>query len=98
MAAIRKRIGVCPQFDVQWGQLTAWEHLELFGTLKGLARNPAALRHEIVQRLKQVGLTKKEPWLPSDIEAAAEWPVGLKVVSGGGKAAAGKARSLRHRE
>ena len=63
MASIRQKIGVCPQFDVQWGQLTAWEHLHLFGTLKGLGVNPTALKNEVVQRLIQVGLLKKEPWL-----------------------------------
>jgi len=56
-------MGVCPQFDVQWGQLTAWDHLYLFGTLKGLGANRQLLRAEIAQRLAQVGLSKKEPWL-----------------------------------
>jgi len=63
MTAIRQKIGVCPQFDVQWGQLTAWDHLYLFGTLKGLGAKRKLLHAEIVQRLAQVGLSKKEAWL-----------------------------------
>jgi ABC-type multidrug transport system ATPase subunit len=71
MRAIQANIGVCPQFDVQWGQLTAWEHLSLFGTLKGLGRDPTRLNTEIAQRLGQVGLTKKEPWLMKQQQIAA---------------------------
>lgn len=63
MMAIRQKMGVCPQFDVQWSQLTAWEHLYLFGTLKGLGAQRQLLRAEVAQRLAQVGLSKKEPWL-----------------------------------
>lgn len=29
-------IGVCPQFDVLWGELTGWEHLIVAGHVKGL--------------------------------------------------------------
>ena len=34
METIRKKIGVCPQFDILWDDLTAYEHLKLFGNLK----------------------------------------------------------------
>jgi ATP-binding cassette subfamily A (ABC1) protein 1/ATP-binding cassette subfamily A (ABC1) protein 3 len=37
MAAIRGSLGVCPQFDVLWPQLTVREHLELYGAIKGYA-------------------------------------------------------------
>ncbi|XP_004301161.1 PREDICTED: ABC transporter A family member 2-like [Fragaria vesca subsp. vesca] len=37
MAAIRKLIGVCPQFDVLWKALTGKEHLHLFAKIKGLS-------------------------------------------------------------
>jgi hypothetical protein len=29
-------MGVCPQFDVLWGELTGSEHLAIYGHIKGL--------------------------------------------------------------
>ena len=34
MDAVRKQLGVCPQHDVLWEQLTVYEHLALYATLK----------------------------------------------------------------
>lgn len=31
-------MGICPQFDVLWGELTGMEHVRLFGRIKGIAR------------------------------------------------------------
>jgi ABC-type multidrug transport system ATPase subunit len=36
---IRKHIGVCSQFDILWNELTAEEHLIMFGRLKGIAQD-----------------------------------------------------------
>jgi ABC-type multidrug transport system ATPase subunit len=36
MDRIRSFIGVCPQFDVLWPELTGQEHLEIYGQVKGL--------------------------------------------------------------
>jgi ABC-type multidrug transport system ATPase subunit len=33
---IRSIMGVCPQFDVLWGELTGMEHLCIYGHVKGL--------------------------------------------------------------
>jgi len=38
MRAIRSSLGVCPQFDVLWPQLSVREHLELFAAIKGYPR------------------------------------------------------------
>ena len=35
MDSIRKFMGVCPQFDILWDELTAKEHLHMFAKLKG---------------------------------------------------------------
>jgi ABC-type Na+ transport system ATPase subunit NatA len=37
IAKIRKKLGVCPQFNVLWESLSAREHLHVFGSLKGLS-------------------------------------------------------------
>ena len=31
---MRPLMGVCPQFDVLWGELTGYEHLYLYGLIK----------------------------------------------------------------
>ena len=36
MESIRKSLGVCPQHDILFGDLTVREHLELFATFKGI--------------------------------------------------------------
>lgn len=36
MDRIRSLMGVCPQFDVLWGELTGTEHLLIYGHVKGL--------------------------------------------------------------
>ncbi len=36
---IRKYIGVCSQFDILWGELTAEEHLYMFARLKNIQKD-----------------------------------------------------------
>lgn len=35
---IRKHIGLCAQFDILWQELTAYQHLNLFASLKGIPK------------------------------------------------------------
>jgi hypothetical protein len=42
MAAIRHRLGVCPQFDILWPHLSVREHLATYWALKGGGRGGAA--------------------------------------------------------
>jgi hypothetical protein len=34
MDRIRAMMGVCPQFDILWNELTGWEHMLLYGNIK----------------------------------------------------------------
>ena len=34
MERIRATMGVCPQFDILWGELTGREHMLLYGAIK----------------------------------------------------------------
>jgi ABC-type multidrug transport system ATPase subunit len=53
---LRPLMGVCPQHDIQWANLTAAEHVYLFATLKGI---PRSKRHdEVSRRLEQVDLLR----------------------------------------
>eukprot|EP00474_Spongospora_subterranea_P008830 CRZ09288.1 hypothetical protein [Spongospora subterranea] len=47
-------LGVCPQDNVLWGELTGGEHLEFFGSLKGL--RDAELENAVVSSLRDVDL------------------------------------------
>ena len=42
LPAIRASLGVCPQHDVLWKELTGEEHLHVFGMLKGATWREAA--------------------------------------------------------
>ncbi|GMH31524.1 hypothetical protein Nepgr_033367 [Nepenthes gracilis] len=55
MSNIRKIIGVCPQFDILWKQLSGEEHLKLFANIKGLP--PYSIRTTVQKSLAEVGLT-----------------------------------------
>jgi ABC-type multidrug transport system ATPase subunit len=54
MDEIREQLGVCPQHDILWPELTAREHLQLFAQLKGI---PSFLiDREVHEKIVQVGL------------------------------------------
>ncbi len=38
MGAIRRSLGVCPQFDILWPDISVREHLELYAAIKGYKR------------------------------------------------------------
>lgn len=42
--AVRPLMGVCPQFDVLWGELSGREHLTIAGHIKGLPWNKVRVR------------------------------------------------------
>jgi ABC-type multidrug transport system ATPase subunit len=52
MPSINRIMGVCPQHDILWEQLTGREHLELFAQLKGVPQD--RLENEVNARLKDV--------------------------------------------
>eukprot|EP00210_Caulerpa_lentillifera_P000918 g888.t1 len=51
MDAIRAMMGVCPQFDVLWKDLTGDEHLIIFGFVKGIpAKNVPSEAEELLRK------------------------------------------------
>jgi ABC-type multidrug transport system ATPase subunit len=53
---VQRRIGVCPQFNILWPELTIEEHLYFFARLKGIS---VENEHQAVkQAIKEVGLSK----------------------------------------
>ena len=55
MEEIRKILGVCPQHDILWNELSPREHLILFGRLKNMPLEEA--EQEADEKLEQVKLT-----------------------------------------
>ncbi len=51
---IRKDLGFCPQFDLLWDNLTAYEHMYIFSQIKQIPKKN--LNWEIDQKLKDVNL------------------------------------------
>jgi ABC-type multidrug transport system ATPase subunit len=54
MAQIRALLGVCPQFDILWGHLTAMEHLQIFSAIKGLPQQ--TVEPQCIKLLEEVRL------------------------------------------
>ncbi|XP_022152229.1 ABC transporter A family member 1 isoform X2 [Momordica charantia] len=57
MEEIRKGLGVCPQKDILFPELTVREHLEIFATLKGVKED--FLERTVVDMVNEVGLADK---------------------------------------
>ncbi|KAH9296106.1 hypothetical protein KI387_039694, partial [Taxus chinensis] len=57
MEKIRKQLGVCPQHDILFPELTVKEHLEIYGILKGIEDD--ALGVEVHQMINEIGLHDK---------------------------------------
>ncbi|KAH7855874.1 hypothetical protein Vadar_029947 [Vaccinium darrowii] len=57
MDEIRKVLGVCPQNDILFPELTVKEHLEIFANLKGV--NEASLDSAVTEMIDEVGLADK---------------------------------------
>lgn len=57
MDEIRKSLGVCPQYDILFPELTVKEHLEIFSDLKGV--NQYCLENVVIEMAEEVGLADK---------------------------------------
>ncbi|EQC39078.1 hypothetical protein SDRG_03286 [Saprolegnia diclina VS20] len=57
MSEIRKSLGMCPQHDVLYPDLTVREHLVFYGSVKGYTGRD--LNEAVDEKIKEVGLTEK---------------------------------------
>ena len=57
MVAIRRKLGVCPQHDILFPELTVEEHLQLFAFFKGTKKE--FVLEEVEKAIVSVGLTEK---------------------------------------
>ena len=54
LASVWRRLGVCPQFDCVWGQLSVRSHLEFYARVKGI--ESGRMRGCVQQAAEKVGL------------------------------------------
>ena len=57
---VRTLVGICPQSDCLWPELTAREHLRIYAELKGVPRSQ--IQSEIDARLSDVNLMDVGNW------------------------------------
>ncbi|KAM0948803.1 putative ABC transporter, AAA+ ATPase domain, ABC transporter A [Dioscorea sansibarensis] len=57
MDEIREMLGVCPQNDILFPELTVKEHMEIFATLKGVSEDD--LDRQVIEMVDEVGLVDK---------------------------------------
>ena len=58
MRTIHKMMGICPQHDILWDQLTGREHLELFAALRGMPKDQ--IQKEVDRRIIDVNLMQSQ--------------------------------------
>ncbi|KAL7097878.1 hypothetical protein ACP275_10G171500 [Erythranthe tilingii] len=57
MDEIRQSLGVCPQYDILFPELTVKEHLEIFANIKGVKED--CLENVVIEMAEEVGLADK---------------------------------------
>ena len=57
MQRIRKTLGVCPQHDILFPELTVSQHLQMFAVFKGMPSHKVELA--VIRMIAEVGLTEK---------------------------------------
>jgi len=58
-------MGVCPQHDILFDNLTVWEHLEMFATFKGVQKK--YIHEEIRKMIDDVDLAEKTDYLVKNL-------------------------------
>jgi ABC-2 type transport system ATP-binding protein len=77
-AAVRARVGVCPQNIVLWGQLTCLEQMQFIGEMYGLKGLPARRRGE--QLLQELDLSEKKDRLARTLSGGMQRRLNLALA------------------
>ena len=82
MSYFRKKIGICPQYDVLFNNLSVEEHLELFCEFKSVEKSQ--IPHEIDTIIKSVDLLEKRNSKASDLSGGQKrkLSIGLAMIGG----------------
>nr|ALU63310.1 ATP-binding cassette transporter subfamily A member 1-like protein [Oryzias melastigma] len=82
MDTIRGCLGMCPQHNVLFDELTVEEHIYFYGRLKGL--NGSELKTEMDQMIKDVGLLHKRKDLAKNLSGGMQRKLSVAIAFVGG--------------
>ncbi|XP_047448746.1 phospholipid-transporting ATPase ABCA1-like isoform X2 [Mugil cephalus] len=82
MDDIRKYLGMCPQHNVLFNDLTVEEHIYFYGRLKGLSRSEVKI--EMDQMIKDVGLPHKRKDLAKNLSGGMQRKLSVAIAFVGG--------------
>ncbi|ETO28440.1 ATP-binding cassette sub-family A member 3 [Reticulomyxa filosa] len=82
MLDIRKEMGVCPQHDVLWPNLSVEEHLRLFARLKGVTADK--VEAEVNDMVQRIGLLEKRAKFPTELSGGQKRKLSLGIALIGG--------------
>lgn len=81
MDAFHKQIGICPQHDVLFADLSVKEHLELFARFKGITSN---VESEILKILTDLELIHKQDELSQNLSGGQKRKLSISIALIGG--------------
>ncbi|XP_053533603.1 phospholipid-transporting ATPase ABCA1 isoform X1 [Ictalurus punctatus] len=82
MDSIRKTLGMCPQHNVLFNDLTVEEHIYFYARLKG--RSSEEVKQEIDQMIKDVGLPHKRKDLAKNLSGGMQRKLSVAIAFVGG--------------
>jgi ABC-type multidrug transport system ATPase subunit len=82
MQSIRHSLGVCPQHDVLFADLTVEEHLTLFANFKGMPRSE--VQAAVTSMIAEVGLTEKRKVASKNLSGGMKRKLSLGIAFIGG--------------
>ncbi|KAI1302826.1 ATP-binding cassette sub- A member 1 [Mortierella claussenii] len=72
MQEIRTTMGVCPQHDVLFSDLTCWEHIQLYAGIKDLPAEALLASFDKKESVKE-NVREQHTWIRSRLEAVQLW-------------------------
>ncbi|KAM3857848.1 phospholipid-transporting ATPase ABCA1 [Diretmus argenteus] len=82
MDSIRKHLGMCPQHNVLFNELTVEEHIYFYARLKGCSRDEVKI--EMDQMIKDVGLPHKRKDLAKNLSGGMQRKLSVAIAFVGG--------------
>eukprot|EP01138_Halocafeteria_seosinensis_P011391 gb/GECG01011634.1/.p1 GENE.gb/GECG01011634.1/~~gb/GECG01011634.1/.p1 ORF type:complete len:2040 (+),score=216.84 gb/GECG01011634.1/:1-6120(+) len=82
LSEIRKQMGICPQHDVLWPDVTVKEHLQYFAGIKGVA--PKEVEKTVNDTISEVGLREKVNTVSAELSGGQKrkLSVGIALIGG----------------
>jgi len=82
MAEIRKDLGVCPQHDILYPDLSVREHLRLFAVFKGVDSDK--IEKQVTDMISEVGLVEKADTYSKELSGGMKRKLSVGIAFIGG--------------